>query len=191
MIGVPCSLFQKCSSFMEASLRLAQAWMIGGIVYRIPRSVLLSGSTDSWLDAFACSPMPALQIPRKFMPILDPVPPCSTSEALDVVLDAEVMGDWWQSFVPGRKRTGDYTPTIDTSPQAVFTPLDPPPSPSSTSSWESGASSSSSRFSSSRTQPVGPPPAHFGLWPCRRGHYPSLRRRTVSNGQLSRGRGIR
>ncbi len=140
MIGVPGSLFQKCSSFLEASLRLAQAWMIGGIVYRIPQSVLLPGTTDTWLQAFACSPMPALLIPQSAMPRLNPVPPCSSSEAPDPVLDAEVMGSWWQTFLPGCKATRDYTPTT----RAVFAPCDSPPSPSSTSSWDSGLVSPSS-----------------------------------------------
>ncbi len=151
MIGVPGSLFQKCSSFMEASLRLAQAWMIGGIIYQIPESVLLPGTTDTWLEAFARSPMRALQIPSKAMPMLGPVPPCSASGAPDAVLDADVMGGWWKTFVPGRKPARDYPATLETFPQVVFAPRDAPPSPSSTSSWDSGDSSPSSQHSASHT----------------------------------------
>ncbi len=132
--------------------------MIGGIIYQIPRSVLLPGTTETWLEAFASSPMPALPIPTRAMPRFDPVPPCASWDALDVVLDAEVVGDWWHTFLPGRKMPRDYTQTISSYSQAVFTPQDPPPSPaSSTSSWDSGDSSPPSR-ATSRALPERPGP---------------------------------
>lgn len=147
---MPGSMFQKCTSFLEASLRFAQAHMIGGIIYQIPESVVSATSTDQWLQAFACSPLTPLYISEQDVPMLDAVPPCTMSDAPDEVLDADCMSEWWQTFLPGRKPSRDYTVTYRPSPHIVTTPLQPgpsnlgrdaPPSPSSTVSWDSGTSS--------------------------------------------------
>ncbi|TFK80858.1 hypothetical protein K466DRAFT_604987 [Polyporus arcularius HHB13444] len=177
VIGVPCSLFQKCSSFLEASLRLAQAWMIGGIIYRIPRSVLRSGTTESWLDAFACSPMPTLQIPEESMPMLDPVPPCSSSEALDVVLDAEAIGD------DGLHADDPLFPAISVRPIGfpAFTVVDVV-----MGVWGFIVLLTALQLGYC----AGAAPAHFSLRRCKKGHYHSSRRPIVSSGQSSRGGAI-
>ncbi|RDX39965.1 hypothetical protein OH76DRAFT_1423986 [Lentinus brumalis] len=166
VIGVPGSLFQKCSSFLEASLRFAQAHMIGGIIYQIPESVVGATTTDEWIEAFACSPLKPLYIPKRDYPMLGPVPPCTMSDVPDEVLDAEDVGEWWQTFLPGRKPAHDYSNTyFHSSPCIVTTPLqaehygrDPPPSPSSTLSWESGFSCVSSARAMPRDLPVLAPP---------------------------------
>ncbi|RDX39726.1 hypothetical protein OH76DRAFT_1490874 [Lentinus brumalis] len=171
VIGVPGSLFQKCASFLEASVRFSQAHMIGGIIYEIPPSVVGAATTDQWLEAFACSRARPLHIAEEVVPMLAAVPPCTLSDTPDEVLDADCVGSWWQTFLPGRKPAHDYTPTYCSSPLAITTPLHPapsscgrdappPPSPSSTASWDSDTSTplSGHGVASNEEVPPAPPP---------------------------------
>ncbi|RDX42697.1 hypothetical protein OH76DRAFT_1488413 [Lentinus brumalis] len=111
-IGVPGSLYQKCSSHIEASLRLVQAWQIGGINARISLgAVLRPSTTELWLEGFASSTCPHLHIPEEDE-LERRVPPACSPDGVDELLDADAITGAWETYVPGRKPAKEYTSTM-------------------------------------------------------------------------------
>ncbi|TFK81055.1 hypothetical protein K466DRAFT_569276 [Polyporus arcularius HHB13444] len=112
VVGVPGSLYQKCSSHIEASLRLMQAWQIGGINARIDlATVMRPSSTDVWLQGFAASEGLRLRISEEDQPEDHMAPFCSP-DGIDELLDPGMLTGGWEMYVPGRKPAMEYTSTM-------------------------------------------------------------------------------
>ncbi len=112
MVGVPGSLWEKCSSHIEASLRIMQAWQIGGINAKIEASARnRPRTTDQWLQGFATSEWPRLHIPKEDKPETPEAPLCSP-DGVDTLLDADDITGGWESYVPGRKPAKEYVRTV-------------------------------------------------------------------------------
>ncbi|KAI0686698.1 hypothetical protein C8T65DRAFT_701056 [Cerioporus squamosus] len=128
VVGVPGSLYQKCSSYMEASLRLAQAWTIGGIVAKIPLAASqCPASTAIWLQGFAKSDRGFVRIEEDDAPDLRGMPYC-TPDGVDEVLDEDLVTGGWRTYLPGSRPAREHSSgLLGTLPPPVsMTPTVPP-----------------------------------------------------------------
>ncbi len=101
VIFVPGSLYQLCSSYQEASLRLTQALNIGGIVAKLPLNASLSPpTTAAWLQAFTVSNQLLIRSEEEDAPDLRGSPRCSP-DGVDEILDEDLITGGWTTYLPG------------------------------------------------------------------------------------------
>ncbi|KAI0350258.1 hypothetical protein OH77DRAFT_1084050 [Trametes cingulata] len=68
VVGYQGSLYQKCSGWVEAALRMVQAICIGGIVFQIPVTAQQPDDFPAWLSALHKSPLPHFHVDPAIFP---------------------------------------------------------------------------------------------------------------------------
>ncbi len=135
-----------------------QAWQIGGIIAKIPLSAVMRPiSTELWLQGFARSELPRMNISDKDEPDYCSAPHCSP-HGIDELLDGDDNTGAWETYVPGRKPAREYTMTLGRSLPPLLAALQTAASPNREP--PSTGEPSSSRGVEGPNRPISPP----GSW---------------------------